>query len=194
MEDDLLKNSFCPSSKEDWRNWLYENHIEKDFVWLILYKKISDKPSISWSDTIDVALCYGWIDSTKKTIDSERYMQYFGKRKAKSTWSKINKDKVLILKQQNLMKPAGLECIKVAKENGSWTILDEVENLEIPAELNDKFQINPEAKAFYLNLSKSKRKSLLQWIVMAKRPETKTKRINEIIELANNGMTPKQFG
>tara|TARA_R110001592_G_scaffold237306_4_gene496175 strand:+ start:21489 stop:22073 length:585 start_codon:yes stop_codon:yes gene_type:complete len=193
MENEILKDSFCPTSKEDWRKWLEKNHIEKDSIWLILHKKSSDKPSISWSDTVDVALCYGWIDSTKKTLDNERYTQYYGKRKAKSTWSKINKDKVEVLKKQNLMKPAGLECIKVAKENGSWSILDEVENLEIPVELDEKFKTNPDANAFYLNLSKSKRKSLLQWIVMAKRPETKTKRINEIVELAGNGLIPKQF-
>jgi uncharacterized protein YdeI (YjbR/CyaY-like superfamily) len=193
MENEILENSFCPTSKEDWRNWLDENQIEKDSVWLILHKKCSEKPSVTWSDTVDVALCYGWIDSTKKTLDGDRYTQYFGKRKAKSTWSKINKDKVELLKQQNLMKTAGLECIKVAKENGSWTILDAIENLEIPEELNAEFQSQPGSKSFFLSLSKSKRKSLLQWIVMAKRSETKAKRVKEIAQLAKAGLIPKQF-
>ena len=82
---------FCPKNHEEWRKWLELNHDQKEAVWLIFYKKKSPNYNLSWSDSVDEALCFGWIDSTKKTINSEKYMQYFCKRKPKSNWSKINK-------------------------------------------------------------------------------------------------------
>ena len=88
---------FCPSNQQDWRNWLELNHKNKDAVWLIFYKKNSPNFNLSWSESVDEALCFGWIDSTKKAIDKEKYKQYFSKRKAKSNWSKINKEKVACL-------------------------------------------------------------------------------------------------
>ena len=88
--------------------------------------------TLSWSESVDEALCFGWIDSTKKTIDNEKYKQYFSKRKAKSNWSKINKDKVKTLIDQGLMEEEGYKSIEIAKENGSWTILDGVEALIVP--------------------------------------------------------------
>src|SRR5690606_10495074 len=121
----------CPKNKNEWRKWLELNHIKKDAVWLIFYKKTSPKYNLSWSESVDESLCFGWIDSTKKTIDTERYKQYFTKRKAKSNWSKINKEKVKNLIDKGLITEAGLKSIEIAKENGSWTILDAVENLEI---------------------------------------------------------------
>ena len=94
---------FCPANKEEWRNWLQENHLCKDKVWLIVYKKAAKRPNLSWSEAVDEALCFGWIDSIKKRIDEFKYKQQFGKRKAKSTWSKINKEKVEKLLKQNLI-------------------------------------------------------------------------------------------
>lgn len=83
---------YCPKDQKDWRKWLEVNHNNKDAIWLIFYKKKSPKYNLSWSESVDEALCFGWIDSTKRTIDSETYKQYFTKRKEKSNWSKINKD------------------------------------------------------------------------------------------------------
>ena len=100
-------NTYCPKDKEDWRNWLKKNHVIKDSIWLIFYKQGSPNPNLNWSEAVDEALCFGWIDSTKKSIDNEKYRQYFCKRKPKSNWSKINKDKVKILIEQGLMKEAG---------------------------------------------------------------------------------------
>lgn len=183
--------SFCPSSKKEWRLWLEKNHHSKDAVWLIMYKKNTHKPTITWSDAVDEALCFGWIDSVKKTIDSEKYKQYFCKRKTKSNWSKVNKEKIDVLTQQGLMTEAGIKSVEVAKENGSWTILDSVEALIIPKDLDLAFSKQENAKDFFLSLSKSHRKLLLYHIVSAKRPETKQKRIDEIVLQMVNKQKPR---
>ncbi|TYP96748.1 hypothetical protein C7447_10647 [Tenacibaculum adriaticum] len=91
----------------------------KKSVWLVYYKSSSTKPTISWSEAVDEALCFGWIDSTKKKINDDSYMQYFCKRKANSIWSKINKEKIAKLIRNNLMTKAGFDSIKTAKQNGS---------------------------------------------------------------------------
>jgi uncharacterized protein YdeI (YjbR/CyaY-like superfamily) len=126
------EETFCPKSKTDWRKWLEINHQSAQYIWLVYYKSSTKVASLSWSEAVDEALCFGWIDSTKKTIDEERYMQYFSRRKPHSNWSKINKEKVIILAQNNLITKAGFNAIEIAKQNGSWTILDEVEALVIP--------------------------------------------------------------
>lgn len=168
---------FYPKTKSDWRRWLLKNHLTKQSVWVVFYNKKSNKKSISWSDAVDVALCFGWIDSKKIKIDSEKSHQFFSKRKHTSTWSKINKDKIEKLTEQNLMAEAGFKSIEIAKQNGSWTILDEVEALIIPKNLELEFDKNVAAREFYESLSKSARKAILQWIVLAKRAETRQARI-----------------
>jgi uncharacterized protein YdeI (YjbR/CyaY-like superfamily) len=185
--------TFCPTSQQDWRQWLTENHSVKQSVWLIYHKKKTNRPSLSWSEAVDEALCFGWIDSTKRPIDEDTFMQFFSKRKPKSVWSKINKDKVQQLIDNGQMMPAGHACIETAKQNGSWTILDLAEELEIPKDLEKAFKIQRGSKQFFLSLSKSARKSILQWLMLAKRPETRQKRINEIAELAAQKLKPKQF-
>ena len=119
--------------------------------------------------------------------------QETSKRKVKSNWSKINKDKVEILIAQGLMKEAGFKSIETAKKNGSWTILDEVEALVIPQDLNDEFKNHKGSFEYYESLSNSAKKILLYWVVSAKRQETRQKRILEIAENASNNTKPKQF-
>jgi len=184
---------YCPNDKEDWRKWLELNHQKEDAIWLILYKKKSLKHNLSWSDSVDEALCYGWIDSTKRPIDGEKYKQYFCKRKAKSNWSKINKDKVAALIDEGLMTTAGYKSIATAKENGSWILLDEVEALVVPEDLKDEFAKYEGAMDYFDSLSKSLKKMLLHWLVSAKRKETRQKRIIEITENASVQMMPKHF-
>jgi len=184
---------YCPHDKKDWRKWLEKNHVKKEAVWLIFYKKKSPKYNLSWSESVDEALCFGWIDSVKKTIDSETYKQYFSKRKAKSNWSKINKDKVKSLIEQGLMEEEGYKSIEIAKGNGSWTILDEVEALVIPDDLKEEFANFEGSMEFFDSLSKSVKKILLHWVVSAKRKETRQKRILEIAENASQNLKPKQF-
>ena len=182
---------FYLATPQEWRLWLQENHRSKQSVWLIHYNKKSGIPTISWSDAVDEALCFGWIDSTRKTLDHERYIQFFCKRKSKSVWSKINKAKVEQLIEAGKMSQAGYESIETARQNGSWAILDEVEELKIPADLEAEFNTKPGSMDFFLSLSKSVRKSMLQWIILAKRPETRQNRIGEIAERAAQKLKPK---
>ena len=184
---------FYPRTLTAWRKWLEKNHLSKQSVWLVCYNKKSAKKSISWADAVEAALCFGWIDSKKIKIDEETSHQFFSKRKAKSTWSKINKGKVAKLIDEGLMAKSGLEAIAIAKQNGSWAILDEVEELTIPKDLEKALAKKRASKEFFTGLSKSVRKAMLQWIVLAKRPETRKKRIDEIAELASKKLKPKQF-
>ncbi len=182
--------SFYPDSKQAWREWLQEHHDKKQSIWLLCYKTSAGVPTISWSDAVDEALCFGWIDSTRKTLDHEKFIQFFSRRKPGSTWSKINKDKVEQLIAAGHMTGAGLACIDIAKQNGSWNILDTVEAGIIPDDLEAAFQVHPGSKDFFLSLSKSLRKILLHRIVMAKQPQTRAKRIGEIAEMMGKGIRP----
>jgi len=185
--------TYYPKSRTDWRNWLEKNHQLKQAVWLIFYKASTNAPSLSWSEAVDEALCFGWIDSTKKALDKERYMQYFTRRKPNSNWSRVNKEKVAKLIQNNQMTKAGYDSIETAKQNRSWTILDEVEALKLPDDLIEQFKKYNNAMEYFEGLSKSNKKILLHWIVSAKRPETRQKRINEISKSASQRLKPKQF-
>ena len=185
--------TFHPENEQEWRNWLKENHLEKQSIWLIYYKKSTGKKNLAWSEAVDQALCFGWIDSTARPIDEHTYMQFFTKRKPKSPWSKINKEKVTRLLAENLIVEAGHKVIETAKENGSWSILDEAEELIIPVDLEKAFELHPGSKDFFMQLSKSIRKAILQWLVLAKQDITRQKRIHEIAEKAGLGMKPKNF-
>ncbi|WP_343633863.1 YdeI/OmpD-associated family protein [Fluviicola sp.] len=184
---------FYPENRTQWRQWLEKNHVKEQAVWVVFYKKSSGKPTLTWSEAVDEALCFGWIDSKKVAVDSEKAHQFFSKRKAKSTWSKINKDKIERLIENGQMTPAGYESIERAKENGSWTILDEVEALTLPEDFESALSNYDGALEYFLGLSKSVKKMMLYWLVSAKRPETRQKRIDELAEHASRKSKPKQF-
>ncbi|MBL7683479.1 MAG: YdeI/OmpD-associated family protein [Flavipsychrobacter sp.] len=185
--------TFCPASVKDWRQWLKKYHSKKQCIWLICYKKETGKPTLSWSDAVDQALCYGWIDGTRKSVDHESFMQYFSRRKPNSMWSKINKNKVEKLIADGQMTQAGLNAIEIAKENGSWTILDDVEELVIPKDLENAFKTQPGSKPYFMSLSKSVKKMILHWVTVAKRPETREKRITEVVTLAAKQQRHQRF-
>ncbi len=185
--------TFSPTSRENWREWLAENHRSKQSIWLVYYKIQANIPTVSYNDAVDEALCFGWIDSTKKSLGNDTFMQFFSKRKPNSVWSKINKGKIQRLIDEGLVTEAGFESIEKAKQNGSWSILDEVEELIIPEDLENEFNTKAGSKDFFLSLSKSVRKAILQWLVLAKQAETRQRRITEIAELASQKLKPKQF-
>jgi uncharacterized protein YdeI (YjbR/CyaY-like superfamily) len=185
--------TFYPKSITAWRAWLAKNHATETSIWIIYYKQHTKLPSIKYSEAVDVALCFGWIDSTARPINEDTYMQYFCKRKPNSTWSRVNKLKIERQLAEGLMAEAGLQCIEVAKQNGSWIILDDVENLVIPQVLETAFAKYKNAKINFEAFSKSDKRNMLQWIKLAKREETIAKRAEEIAELAEQGCKPKQF-
>ncbi len=191
MEEAL--KTFYPKSNTAWQNWLKKNHQKEESIWLIYYKVKSNKPTIKYTDAVDIALCYGWIDSKQLPIDDEKHMQFFSKRKPKSVWSKVNKAKVERLIAEGRMQQAGMDSIGIAKNNGSWNILDDAENLIIPNDLEKEFKKYKNAKTNFLNFSRTDKRNILQWLTLAKRPETIEKRIEEIANLAEQGLKPKQF-
>jgi uncharacterized protein YdeI (YjbR/CyaY-like superfamily) len=192
MEKEI--ETFYPRSRQEWREWLQNNHDKKQSIWLIYYKKKSNIPTVTYSEAVDEALCFGWIDSKSKPLDEHTFMQFFCRRKNNSVWSRVNKEKIQRLTKEGLMTKAGYEIIETAKQNGSWTILDEAEALIIPADLENEFEKRPTAKAYFSTLSRSDKRNILQWLVLAKRQETREKRITEIVEFADKKQKPKQFG
>ncbi|WP_299899555.1 YdeI family protein [uncultured Aquimarina sp.] len=188
------KSELYFKNDKEWRNWLHQNHTESDGIYLIFYKVESEHLSMRWEEAVKVALCYGWIDSTVKKIDNEKRRQYFCPRKPKSVWSKLNKTYIIDLMKDNLMHESGLKSIEIAKENGSWTALDNVENGIIPQDLQTAFDQSPVAFNNYLGFSKSYRKSYLYWLYQAKRPETRGKRIKEIIRLCEANIKARDQG
>jgi uncharacterized protein YdeI (YjbR/CyaY-like superfamily) len=185
--------TYYPKSQADWRKWLEKNHIRQDAVWVKLYKKGSNKPTINWREAVDEALCFGWIDSIKKTLDDQCSIQFFSKRKPNGTWSKINKEKIEHLIAAGKMTSTGMAYIEAAKQNGSWTLLDEVEELIIPQDLEKAFKQNKGSKKYFQALNKSTQKNMLKWIALARQPETRQKRILEIAESAAVEERPKLF-
>ena len=165
----------------DWRSWLSENHDTSEGVYLIFYKIETQAPSMRWEEAVKVALCYGWIDSTVKSLGNGKRRQYFCPRRPKSVWSKLNKTYIEELTQNNLMHTSGFAVIKAAKKDGSWTALDNVENEIIPDDLQTAFDKNKTAFKNYQNFAPSYRKGYLYWLNHAKREATRAKRIDQII-------------
>jgi uncharacterized protein YdeI (YjbR/CyaY-like superfamily) len=175
--------------RKAWRKWLFKWHAKQKEIWLVFYKKHTGKPTISYEDAVQEALCFGWIDSTVRKIDEERYMQLFTPRKTGSNWSDLNKRRVKILIEQGLMAEAGLRKIEEAKKDGSWKNLDAVEKLKVPAELLRALSTSKKAKDNFDALSPSRKKTFLYWIGSAKTEGTRTKRIVETVRrVAESGM------
>lgn len=171
----------------DWYDWLLHNHKTSKGVYLIFYKTASGIPSMRWEEAVRVALCFGWIDSTVKSLDNNKRRQYFCPRKPKSVWSALNKQHITYLIKNNLMHTSGLEVIEAAKKDGSWYALDDVENLIIPSDLKQAFSKNKVAYNNYQSFAKSYKKGYLYWLNQAKRAETRQNRITTIIKLCEQG-------
>ena len=193
MTPEKEPETFCPTSPPHWREWLQAHHAQKQSVWLIYHKKQSSTPSLTWSQAVDEALCFGWIDSRAQPLDAERYRQFFSRRKPGSGWSRINKAKVERLIAAGLITPAGFASIETAKQNGAWTLLDDVEDLRLPADLAQPLQAQPLAASYFERLSRTDKRNLLQWLVMAKRPATRQKRIAELVACAAQQLKPAPF-
>lgn len=171
-----------------WRDWLHRNYDTCDGVYLIFYKVDHEMPSMRWEEAVRVALCYGWIDSTVKSLGDGKRRQYFCPRKSKSVWSKVNKDHLKELEAAGLIHESGYASINIAKENGSWIALDDVENGVVPEDLQKAFNKNKKAWANYQGFAKGYQKSYLYWLNQAKREETRQKRIIEIVSLCKKGV------
>ncbi len=187
-----MKEIHCKDRKA-LRKWLEKNHESKESVWLIIHKKNSAKGTLSYNDAVEEGLCFGWIDSKPNKLDPDTYKLLFSSRKPKSVWSKVNKLKIEQLSKEELMHAAGLTKIETAKKNGSWTALDAIEDLQMPADLQKAFSKNKKAKQFFDAFPASVRKQLFWWVASAKREETRNKRVNEIVVLAEKNIRANQY-
>ena len=171
-----------PKSRKAWRDWLEKNHAASTGVWLVYAKKHSRLPSLTYNDAVEEALCFGWIDSKINPIDDAFYMQIFTPRKPKSAWSALNKTRVERLLAAGLMTSAGLAVVRAAKNSGTWDAMKHVEELIFPPDLKKAIKANPEASRNWVSYSASRRKGVLYRLAGAKRPETRARYLQEIIE------------
>lgn len=186
------ENSVHPSGRAQWRRWLQHNHARTEGVWLVAYKKASGKAGMPYDEAVEEALCWGWIDSVARTLDDERGMLWMSPRRAKSGWSRSNKERIARLAEAGLLAPAGIAKIEAAKRDGSWTALDAVEALEVPRDLAAALR-SSRARAHFDAFAPSVRKAILGWIATAKRPETRARRIEETARLAAMKIAPPQW-
>ena len=186
-------DEFIAHNRTEWRNWLAENHQTSKGVWLINYKKASNKPYLSYAEGVEEALCFGWIDSIKRTVDAERSKQYYSPRKPKSNWSKLNKERVEKLTAAGQIMEAGQKMIDLAKKTGTWTALDGVSNLEIPEDLQATLTLYENAEHHFSAFPASVKKGILEWILNAKTPETRMKRLVETASVAAENKRANQY-
>jgi uncharacterized protein YdeI (YjbR/CyaY-like superfamily) len=166
-----------------WRAWLEANHATAAGVWLVGWRR-GHGPRVEYEDAVEEALCFGWIDSQGGNIDERRSRQYYAPRKPTSGWAATNKARVERLIADGRMTPAGLAAIERAKANGSWTLLDAVEQGIVPDDLAAALARRPPAAANFEAFPKSARRAMLAWVAQAKRPETRAERVRQIAERA----------
>lgn len=169
------------------RDWLEKNHNKLDEVWIGYYKKATGKPSITWSESVDEAICFGWIDGIRKSIDEESYKIRFTPRKKNSNWSAVNIKKVEKLNKLGLMKKEGLKAFENRIESKSKVYSYEQKELELAEKYKSMFKQNKRAWNFFINqLAPSYRKTSIRWVMSAKREETRLRRLETLIQSSSN--------
>jgi uncharacterized protein YdeI (YjbR/CyaY-like superfamily) len=186
-------NAFHAKSRAEWRKWLAKHHTRGEGVWLITYKKATGKPRVEYDDSVEEALCFGWVDSKPGKLDEERSMLYFAPRKARTGWSAINKRRVEKVLAAGLMMPAGLAKVEAARRDGSWAKLDAVEALEIPEDLGMALDAYPAARGHFEAFPRAVKRGILEWILNAKKAETRAKRVAETARLAQENQRANQW-
>lgn len=172
------------TSKDDWRKWLEKHHETERKVWLIYHKKHTSKPSIAYADSVEEALCFGWIDSIVKRIDDEKFARKFTPRKRNSKWSELNKKRARKMMTEGKMTKAGWARIEEAKKNGEWfKVTPRRQKLPIPSYMKKALAANQAALDNFNKLAKTYKRDYIGWIISAKREETRKRRLREAIQL-----------
>jgi uncharacterized protein YdeI (YjbR/CyaY-like superfamily) len=172
---------------DEWHGWLEAHHRQREGVWLVSWKPRTGKPGIAYEAAVEEALCYGWVDSTTRSLDEERGMQWYAPRRLGSLWASSNKERVLRLETEGRMTDAGRAAIEAAKADGSWSVLEPVEALVVPDDLAAAFAEHPDATEHWDTFSASAKRAYLVWIYTAKRAETRTRRVAECADLVALG-------
>jgi len=177
-------------SRSEWRQWLEKNHCSSPGVWAVFYKKHCNVPTLDYEDFVEEALCFGWIDSIIKKLDEERYARKVTPRRPDSVWSELNKKRILKLEKAGLTTDAGRKMVDIAKKTGVWDKTDKPDIKTImDLEFQNALDRNHKAKSFFEQLTLSQQRRYLLWIQMAKRPDTRNRRIQEAISLLNKNKT-----
>jgi uncharacterized protein YdeI (YjbR/CyaY-like superfamily) len=172
------------ASQQIWEQWLEENHAISKGIWLQMFKKSSGIASVNYAEALDVALCYGWIDGQLKAIDELSYIQRFTPRRSRSIWSKRNIEHIARLTDEGRMKAAGIREAEAAKKDGRWEVAyDGQGTMSLPDDFQKILLKNEKAFAFYESLNKANKYAIAWRIQTAKRPETRKKRMKEILEM-----------
>lgn len=180
--DNLAIMSF--DTQQDWEAWLKEHHADMKGVWLKISKKGASSPSVSYAEALDGALCYGWIDGQKAPFDDKYWLQKFTQRGARSIWSKVNCDKATALIAEGRMQPAGLRQVELARSDGRWDSAYESQSkITVPGDFQRELDKNQKAKDFFNTLNSANRYAFLFRIHTAKKPETRSARIQKFIEM-----------
>ena len=180
------------NSRAELRNWLMKNHRQKESIWLVNYKK-PDVRNVAYDDIVEEALCFGWVDSLPRVLDERRSMLRLSPRKPKSAWSAVNKLRVEKLTAAGLMQTAGLAIVKTAKATGTWDKLNDVEALQMPADLAISLEKNKLARSHFELFPRSVKRAILEWILNAKKPETRTARVAETVSKAEKNIRANQW-
>jgi uncharacterized protein YdeI (YjbR/CyaY-like superfamily) len=168
-------------TRQQWRDWLAENHATVKGVWLCSWRTPTNRPRCPYPEAVEEAICFGWVDSTNMILDEDRGLQLYTRRRPKSSWTRLNRTRAAEMEERGLMTDAGRAAIAAAKSTGWWTILDSVEDLIEPPELAAALDAEPSARANWDAFPPSARKFLLWGIVSAGRDETKAARIAKIV-------------
>lgn len=177
-------------SKKKFADWLAKNYEVSAGVWLKIAKKATGIPTVTYTEALDVALCYGWIDGQRNSFDDQYFLQKYTSRRSKSIWSKINVGHVERLIKSGEMKPAGLKAVEAAKQDGRWAAAyDGQRNMSVPEDFQSALEKNKKAKAFFETLTRSRRFAFLSRITTAKKAETREKRIRQFVEMLAKGET-----
>ncbi len=168
-------------NQDEFRVWLEENHAKEKELWVGFYKKSTGKPSMTWPESVDQALCFGWIDGIRYKYDEEGYCIRFTPRKKKSTWSAINIAKVKKLEHLGWMRPAGLEVFSNCRETEGAHYSFEAPVKELPEEYTNTFKASSDAWEYFVKQPPSYKKMVVHWILVAKQKETRIKRLEELI-------------
>ena len=175
-------------SQADWEAWLDAEHADSDGVWVKFAKKGSGVETVVYDEALDVALCYGWIDSQVLRYDERFYLQKFTPRRSRSKWSQINREKIEQLTKQGRMKPAGVEQVELAKADGRWeTAYTSPANIEVPDDLRAALEASPKAAEFWAGLNKSNRYAIVFRLEDAKKPETRARRLEKFVGMLERG-------
>lgn len=182
-----------PASRAAWRAWLQEHHATSPGVRVVIHKKGSPTPNLTTADAVEEALCFGWIDSTGRTLDGHRWALYVSPRRAGSGWSAVNKERIDRLQAAGLIAPAGQARIDAAVQDGTWTKLDAVAALVVPDDLRAALDAHPGAAAHWEAFPVSAKRALLEWIVNAKTPATRHRRVLDTATGAAQGQRANQW-